>query len=203
MESLTYTKIPKWKVLIVFFNLPRLLLHLLFFGFYYNKCKMDVSANIAQRKFKCNNVMGFLYLLVFDRTFRNLFYWRVGKFKYLIWYFLWPHPCFTIATDSEIGHSFTCVHPFSTIVNAERIGHNFLIRNNVTIGNNKSGERPSIGDNVCINANSVVIGRIKIGDNVVIGAGAVVTKDVPSDCVVVGNPAYILKEKGITVKRPL
>lgn len=101
------------------------------------------------------------------------------------------------------GKGFNCVHPFSTIVNAERIGDNFTVRNTVTIGNNKSGERPTIGNNVSINANAVVIGPITIGDNVIIGAGAVVTKNIPDNCVVVGNPAYILKENGVLVKRPL
>lgn len=33
-----------------------------------------------------------------------------------------------------------------------------------------------------------------IGDNVVVGAGSVVTKDVPDNVVVVGNPARILKK---------
>lgn len=35
---------------------------------------------------------------------------------------------------------------------------------------------------------------IKIGDNVVVGSGAIVTKDVPSNCIVAGNPARIIKE---------
>lgn len=96
-----------------------------------------------------------------------------------------------------------CIHPFATTVNAESIGKNFIVRNNVTIGNNMSGDRHTIGDNVSVNANSVVIGKITIGNNVVIGAGSVVTKSVPDNCVVVGNPAFILKENGITVKRPL
>jgi hypothetical protein len=42
-----------------------------------------------------------------------------------------------------------------------------------------------------------------IGDNVVIGAGAVVTKDVPSGCVVVGNPAYIVNRNGVACREPL
>lgn len=42
---------------------------------------------------------------------------------------------------------------------------------------------------------AIVIGKIMIGNNVIIGAGAVVTKDIPDDCVVVGNPARIIKEK--------
>lgn len=96
-----------------------------------------------------------------------------------------------------------CVHPFSTIINADAIGKNLLIRNTVTIGNNKRDERPTIGNNVTVNANSIVVGKISIGDNVIIGAGSVVTKSVPDNCVVVGNPAFILRENGILVKKKL
>ena len=197
------TRIPIWKMIIVIVNIPRLLLHLFVFGVYYNRCEADVRVNITQRKYICSIVTAFLYLLVFDKTYRNLFYWRIGKLKYLMWYWLWPHPCFTIATDSKIGEGMLCLHPFSTIINAEKIGDGFVVLNNVTIGNNKRGERPTIGENVRVNANAVVIGKINIGDNVVIGAGALVNKSVPDNCVVIGNPAYILKENGKTVKRSL
>lgn len=54
-----------------------------------------------------------------------------------------------------------------------------------------------------IHCNSVIIGNIIIGNNVVIGAGSVVTKSVPDNCVVVGNPAYILRGNGIIVNRKL
>ena len=60
-----------------------------------------------------------------------------------------------------------------------------------------------IGNNVFIGANSVVLCNTRIGDNVIIGAGSVVTHDIPSDCVVAGNPAkYIcsfseFKEKNL------
>ncbi|WP_207664494.1 hypothetical protein [Clostridium sp. AF32-12BH] len=37
------------------------------------------------------------------------------------------------------------------------------------------------------------MGNIEIGENVVIGAGAVVTKSVPANATVVGNPAHIIK----------
>lgn len=195
---------PFVKLFIVIINLPRLLLHLLVFAFYFDRCKDDVKVNIASAGLKLGGVtLSFLYLLVFEKTFRNLFYWRIGKAKYLLWCWLWPHPCFTIATHMEVGKGFNCIHPFSTIVNAESIGDNFTVRNTVTIGNNKSGERPTIGNNVSINANAVVVGPIVIGDNVTIGAGAVVTKSIPNNCVVVGNPAYVLRENGVMVKRPL
>jgi acetyltransferase-like isoleucine patch superfamily enzyme len=47
----------------------------------------------------------------------------------------------------------------------------------------------TIGDNVFLGANAVVLPNVCIGDNVIIGAGAVVTKSVESGLVVAGNPA--------------
>lgn len=74
------------------------------------------------------------------------------------------------------------------------IGKNWVIGANVTIGG-KSGwwEVPVIGDNVEISAGSRIIGPVRIGDNVIIGANTVVVKDVPSNCVVAGIPARIIR----------
>lgn len=63
----------------------------------------------------------------------------------------------------------------------------------LTIGKGFKGGRPKIGNNVLVGANVTIIGDITIGDNVIIGAGSVVVKNVPSNCVIVGNPAKILK----------
>ena len=54
---------------------------------------------------------------------------------------------------------------------------------------------PTIGDNVSIGANVNIIGNITIGNNVEIGAGSVVVNDIPDNCVVVGNPARIIRNK--------
>lgn len=48
-----------------------------------------------------------------------------------------------------------------------------------------------------------VIGNINIGNNVTIGAGSVVIKSIPDNCVVVGNPARIVKKNGEKVSIPL
>ncbi len=53
-----------------------------------------------------------------------------------------------------------------------------------------------IGDNTFVGAGAVVLPRLTIGQNVIIGAGAVVTKDVPDDVVVVGNPAKPTRQYG-------
>ena len=46
----------------------------------------------------------------------------------------------------------------------------------------------SIGDNVFIGSNSVLLYGVHIGNNVVIGAGSIVTKDIPDGVVAVGTP---------------
>jgi acetyltransferase-like isoleucine patch superfamily enzyme len=45
-----------------------------------------------------------------------------------------------------------------------------------------------IGNNVRIGSNATIL-PVNIGDNVIIGAGAVVTKDIPANTIVKGNPA--------------
>lgn len=52
----------------------------------------------------------------------------------------------------------------------------------------ESAKPIKVGSNVWIGGGVTVIGGVTIGDNVVIGAGSVVTKDIPSNCVAVGNP---------------
>ena len=50
-----------------------------------------------------------------------------------------------------------------------------------------------IEDDVFIGARSIILKGVTIGERSVVGAGSVVTKDVPADCIVAGNPAVIVK----------
>lgn len=52
----------------------------------------------------------------------------------------------------------------------------------------------TIGNRVCLGGGSIVCPGVTIGDQAVIAAGSVVTKDVPANVVVGGNPARILRE---------
>lgn len=51
-----------------------------------------------------------------------------------------------------------------------------------------------IGKRCFIGANAIIMCGVNVGDEVIVGSGAIVTKDVPSNCIVVGNPAKIIKE---------
>ena len=51
-----------------------------------------------------------------------------------------------------------------------------------------------IGKNCWIGASAVILPGVTIGDNSVIGAGSIVTKDIPPNCVAVGNPCRVLRE---------
>lgn len=52
----------------------------------------------------------------------------------------------------------------------------------------------TIGDNVWIGGNSVILPGVDIGDNVTIGAGSVVTKSIPSRVLAYGNPCRVVRE---------
>lgn len=56
------------------------------------------------------------------------------------------------------------------------------------------GKPISIGDNVWIGGNSVIMPGVSVGKNSVIGAGSVVTKDIPENVVAFGNPCRIYRQ---------
>jgi maltose O-acetyltransferase len=60
-------------------------------------------------------------------------------------------------------------------------------------GGLESAEPITVGDDVWIGAGAIVLPGISIGPRSVVGAGAVVTRDVPADTLVAGNPARPLR----------
>ena len=90
---------------------------------------------------------------------------------------------------------YFCHNAFGVVINPySSIGGGSTIQHSVTIGELKSREAPTIGNNVYIGARAMVLGDIKIGNNVNIGAGAVVISSIPDNCTVVGVPGKIVKK---------
>lgn len=50
-----------------------------------------------------------------------------------------------------------------------------------------------IGNNTIIGVRSIILPGVKVGNSVVVGAGSIVTKDIPDNVIVAGNPAKIIK----------
>ncbi len=138
----------------------------------------------------------FKHLMLYYPDFAFIFFWRINGLNHR-WKnkFVKDLHC-KIFKSTKIAGGLMCYHPFATVINAKSIGANFQFRNGLTIGNkgNDNSFLPTIGNDVTVGANVVIIGDIIIGDKVIIGAGSVVVKDVPANCVVAGNPARIIRE---------
>lgn len=96
-----------------------------------------------------------------------------------------------------VGKGLRIYHGQGLVVNSETvIGDYVILRHNTTIGNkNRKENCPTIGNNVDIGANCVVVGDIRIHNFSTIGAGSVVVNDVPEYAIVAGNPAKVIKIK--------
>ncbi|WP_026753220.1 serine acetyltransferase [Sediminibacter sp. Hel_I_10] len=137
----------------------------------------------------------FYHLMHYYPEFAFIFFWRIKTSNYR-WKKLFSKSFHCkIFGSTKIDGGLMCYHPFATVINATSIGKNFQFRNGLTIGNkgNDNSQLPTIGDDVTVGANVVIIGDITIGNNVIIGAGSVVVKDVPSNVIVAGNPAKIIR----------
>jgi len=105
----------------------------------------------------------------------------------------------TIGKFCSIAHGVcicTGMHPSSTFVSTHpaffslhaQCGTTFATKNHF-----REMGRTSIGNDVWIGTNAIIMDDIEIGDGAIIGAGAIVTKNVPPYAIVAGNPAIILK----------
>lgn len=100
--------------------------------------------------------------------------------------------------EVEVGKNFRIDHQGGIVISGyAKFGDNCVIRNGVTVGLSHPDDpvAPVFGNNVDIGTGAKILGRITIGDNVSIGANAVVLKDVPSNSIAVGVPARILPKK--------
>lgn len=71
--------IPFIKNILIGINTIRFIPHILCYLFFSSRVREDIKANLDFRGISCPIIWGLLYLLVFDNTFRTLYYWRLGE----------------------------------------------------------------------------------------------------------------------------
>lgn len=105
-----------------------------------------------------------------------------------------------IHPGARIGAGFFIDHGMGVVIGETAwIGDNVTLYQGVTLGGTgkERGKRhPTLGCNVVVGVGAKVLGAITIGDNVKIGANSVVLESVPPDSTVVGVPGKVVKHKG-------
>jgi serine O-acetyltransferase len=104
-------------------------------------------------------------------------------------------PFSELRPTSTIGPGLVLKHTTGIVVGGEVVaGARLTLHQNVTLGDRRPyGGQPRLGDDVTLGAGACVLGPVTVGDRVVVAANAVVLDDVPSDSVVGGIPARVLR----------
>lgn len=111
-------------------------------------------------------------------------------------------------TNIEIGENFFANYNFTVLdVGKVVIGDNAQIAPNVSIytaghpvhpesrnSGYEYGIPVTVGDNVWLGGNVVILPGVTVGSNSVIGAGSVVGKDIPEWVIAAGNPCRVIRE---------
>ncbi|WP_426376123.1 serine acetyltransferase [Rhodococcoides fascians] len=90
------------------------------------------------------------------------------------------------------GFGLSIAHSGLLVANADaNVGVRCRIHHGCTIAGSSDGS-PTIGNDVFIGVNAVIVGNVRIGNGAYIYPGAIVTSDVPAGCSAAGIPARVM-----------
>ncbi len=93
----------------------------------------------------------------------------------------------SIGSASEIGD-------FVFVNRGASLGHHVRLADFVSVGPGVVlAGYVALGRGAVVGAGATVLPQVTVGENAVVGAGAVATRDVPAGCLVLGNPARIVR----------
>lgn len=125
-----------------------------------------------------------------------------GKIQIGDWCFIGPNTRIWSAKNIQIGNRVLISHNCSIMdslthpLNA--VARHAQFKNIVTSGHPKSidlDEKPvKIEEDAWIGAGVTILRGVTVGERAIVGAGAVVTRDVPADSIVAGNPARVVRQ---------
>ena len=100
------------------------------------------------------------------------------------------------------SHTFICEGV--TVEDNVFIGHGVMFINDIYPRATANGqlqteadwkvERTVIKNGASIGTGATILANVTVGENAIVGAGSVVTKNVPANCIVAGNPAKVLRK---------
>jgi serine O-acetyltransferase len=100
--------------------------------------------------------------------------------------------------ESDIGPGLVIHNSNCIFILATKIGHSCTINQGVSVASVRGTGWPTLGNNVYLGAGCKVMGGVTVGDNVVVSANSLVIADVPSDCTVLGVPARIISRQTVS-----
>lgn len=99
----------------------------------------------------------------------------------------------TVNTGHKIVLGEDCMFSSDVLLQAGD-GHAIFDTKNVKERINKNSQTLFLNNHVWVGRQAIILGKTSIGEGSIIGAGAVVKGEYPNNCVVVGNPSYIVKQ---------
>lgn len=101
-----------------------------------------------------------------------------------------------LSPKADIGGGLLLPHPLGVVIGIGcKLGRDVTLYQGVTLGADRDGGYPELGDGVTIYPQSCVVGRVRLGDQSVLGACSFLKQDLPPRSVAAGVPGRILESK--------
>ena len=108
---------------------------------------------------------------------------------------IWSAGSISIGSRVLISHGVTIMdsltHPLDPVARHQQF--RAILQSGHPVDIDLDEQPVTIEDDVWIGAGAIILRGVRLGARCVVGAGAVVTKDVPADMIVAGNPAHVIR----------